>query len=788
MPSSSIPSDPPILQPSFFGYVGTTLDALWLFQACQQNILPFTPRRPQREERKHIIHSGNVFIFNETQSGIKRWTDGVHWSPSRVIGNFLIYRQLGNSSSNSNEKLDSTKAASGKNGDENGQNEPTPESHFTSAPAPQLSHESHPSIPMGDVFSNQNASIKHPPQPSNSVLQNPISTAVSNTSTLPPKTEFSSAYLQDPTGLLSPSSVSVRPIPAQCSDPLFPHQNLVPPSSTSAPTPIPSAGEDIKPYANATASATVSGQTFTDAFSRSLPSFPVAPNSSSGPLTQQYPMKRRLSVPSSSSTSAPNGFPVNSALSYLHDSERALVGSLNDAYSFKKGGLVKKTISLTIHGQLHHLISYYTAEDVLDGKLKTPSSMPLFRHLPISPDLLESKNFRIPPLIEAAESEKISYWNSVSSYDTQQAPSSVVLTGTSPSVSDVDSYHFQNLTLSTSPTSNLPPIYNANQTSPTSMQHPFASIPHSSSQLPLYAKSSNHVPNPDMPPMQSFSSHASPHYPENSIPAMTSATESSAYPNSVLIKSEYNEDGSGAQSGLPPFHAKEGSWMDKDPVYNNSRQYLTTHTSFPQRSLSNNTVLPGYTSLQEASTANMEPYDRNMHRHSLSTSQPSTIMPNESGLAYQYPTNTNMNPLGAPQGMSDLYWNKDTHLQPPMIHPSQGNAMYINSGQNWVPNSNMNVQGNSEYPFPMQQEDTSASMRRSTVGRLPKVFLPTPNSRRGSVPLIQTKQLPMRSTGNRPFSPVNTMHRSAYRAHPYPIMPTISHGEYRSDETNKTMR
>ncbi|WBW71221.1 gluconate transmembrane transporter inducer Gti1 [Schizosaccharomyces osmophilus] len=785
--SPSIPSDhPSILQPSFFGYVGTTLDALWLFQACQQNILPFTARRPQREERKHIIHSGNVFIFNETQSGIKRWTDGVHWSPSRVIGNFLIYRQLGTTSINPNEKVDSTQGASGKHSDENGQNQPSPKSNFPSASASHLSHESHPSMPIEDVFSDPNTSVNHPPQPSNSL---PL--AVSNTSTLPEKPGFSSTYLQDPAGLLSPSSASVHPVPTQPSDPLFSHQNALAPSSitsTSGPTPIPSAGEDIKPYANATPSAIPSGQNYPDALSRSLPSFPIASNPSFS-LPQHFPTKRHLSVPPSTSASLPNGFPANSALSYLHDSERALVGSLNDAYSFEEGGLIKKTISLTIHGQLHHLISYYTAEDVLNGKLKTPSSMPLFRQLPISPELLESKSFRIPPLVEAAESEKISYWNSVSSCDTQQQPTSVVMTGPSPSVQDVDPYHFQNLTLSTSPTSNLPPAFNANRTSPTSMQHPYAASPHPSSQLPSYAKSPNHMPYPDMPPIPTFSNHAPSHYPDHSIPAMTSVPESSTYPNPVFIKSEYNEDSSGGQNGLPPFHSREEPWIDRDAFYNSSRQYSEAHPSFPQRTFSNNTALPGYASLQETGNPNLESFDRNMHRHSLSTSQPSSMFPYDTGLAYHYPTNQNMNPMGGSQGTSDLYWNKDAYLQPPMMHPSQGNAVYANAGQSWVPNSSMNVQANSEYPFPVQQESNSSSTRRrSTVGRSPKMFLPIPNSRRGSVPLVQTKQLPMRSTGSRPFSPVNTMHRSAYRAHPYPILPNVSHGQYQPDETNKPMR
>lgn len=39
------------------------------------------------------MQSGSVFVFDEHESGIKRWTDGLIWSPSRILGNFLIYRE-----------------------------------------------------------------------------------------------------------------------------------------------------------------------------------------------------------------------------------------------------------------------------------------------------------------------------------------------------------------------------------------------------------------------------------------------------------------------------------------------------------------------------------------------------------------------------------------------------------------------------------------------------------------------------------------------------------------------
>lgn len=41
-----------------------------------------------------MIKSGAVFVFSVAESGIKRWTDGMLWSPSRIQGNFLVYREL----------------------------------------------------------------------------------------------------------------------------------------------------------------------------------------------------------------------------------------------------------------------------------------------------------------------------------------------------------------------------------------------------------------------------------------------------------------------------------------------------------------------------------------------------------------------------------------------------------------------------------------------------------------------------------------------------------------------
>lgn len=83
--------------PTWRGYLRTTLDALIVLEACMQGRLSLVSRRPRSTEKPSIAASGNVFIYEERSSGIKRWTDGVHWSPSRIMGRFLVYRELSES-------------------------------------------------------------------------------------------------------------------------------------------------------------------------------------------------------------------------------------------------------------------------------------------------------------------------------------------------------------------------------------------------------------------------------------------------------------------------------------------------------------------------------------------------------------------------------------------------------------------------------------------------------------------------------------------------------------------
>lgn len=208
------------LQPTWFGYVSSARDALILFEACLNGTLHHVARRPHDRERSQLIKSGFVFIYEENASGIKRWTDGVPWSPSRILGNFLVYREL--------EK-------------------PFPPGEKKRA-------------------TKRNKRQSRPGEP-------------------------------------------------------YPRPEAQSPTSPTTPT---------------------------------------------------------------------------SRNSENREDIRALIGSLVDSYGFKEDGLVKKTMSVNVHGVHHHLVSYYKVEDVLTGNLKTPTHDPRLMQIEPRSDLIARQNFRAP--------------------------------------------------------------------------------------------------------------------------------------------------------------------------------------------------------------------------------------------------------------------------------------------------------------------------------------------------------------------------------------------------------
>lgn len=77
------------------GCVHTEEDCLMLIAMAKANMLPVVKKR----NLVSIASIGRyrIYIYNEEEALIKRWTDKKQWSPSRVSGCFLTYREMNGS-------------------------------------------------------------------------------------------------------------------------------------------------------------------------------------------------------------------------------------------------------------------------------------------------------------------------------------------------------------------------------------------------------------------------------------------------------------------------------------------------------------------------------------------------------------------------------------------------------------------------------------------------------------------------------------------------------------------
>ena len=224
------------LVPTFHGFVQNSMDGLVLFEACLSGKLHHVPRRPHDRERNQLIKSGSIFIYEENASGIKRWTDGVAWSPSRILGNFLIYREL--------EK---------------------------------------PFPPGEKKRAMKRKRVSMPGEP------------------YPRRDSDGTDNVEQQTPLTPPT---------------------------------PTGNTDVK---------------------------------SELPTSEQD-----------------------------KEIERSLIGSLVDSYGFRPDGLVKKTMSISINGISHHMVSYYKVDDVKNNLLPRPLSDPRLQNMSVRPELYLKQNFRAP--------------------------------------------------------------------------------------------------------------------------------------------------------------------------------------------------------------------------------------------------------------------------------------------------------------------------------------------------------------------------------------------------------
>ncbi|KAJ3093826.1 hypothetical protein HK100_006399 [Physocladia obscura] len=82
-----------IVGETYFGYIEDQADALAVIEATIAKILvAFTGSSVDMSQFK--VRSGSVAVIPESCRFVKRWRDGLKWSPSRVYGPFLLYRQI----------------------------------------------------------------------------------------------------------------------------------------------------------------------------------------------------------------------------------------------------------------------------------------------------------------------------------------------------------------------------------------------------------------------------------------------------------------------------------------------------------------------------------------------------------------------------------------------------------------------------------------------------------------------------------------------------------------------
>ncbi|GAA5946379.1 hypothetical protein JCM3775_004772 [Rhodotorula graminis] len=79
---------------SYFGTVSSAQEAHAILEACKHGLLPRVTRRLTDDERLRFVRAGAVFVWEEEEAGIRRWTDHIKWSPSRVSGAFLTYTEV----------------------------------------------------------------------------------------------------------------------------------------------------------------------------------------------------------------------------------------------------------------------------------------------------------------------------------------------------------------------------------------------------------------------------------------------------------------------------------------------------------------------------------------------------------------------------------------------------------------------------------------------------------------------------------------------------------------------
>lgn len=73
--------------------VHTESKCIVIIREAAEGLIPRVKRRLNDKE-KSMIRPGSIYVYTESESGIRRWTDKLEWTPSRICGPFLVYKNL----------------------------------------------------------------------------------------------------------------------------------------------------------------------------------------------------------------------------------------------------------------------------------------------------------------------------------------------------------------------------------------------------------------------------------------------------------------------------------------------------------------------------------------------------------------------------------------------------------------------------------------------------------------------------------------------------------------------
>ncbi|KAG8996223.1 hypothetical protein FRB90_012785 [Tulasnella sp. 427] len=79
--------------PILRGYLESLSDALIVIEAAKRGLIGRLVTKPSELEKEQYARSGNILIFEESEVGIRRWTDPLTWSETRASPPYFIYRE-----------------------------------------------------------------------------------------------------------------------------------------------------------------------------------------------------------------------------------------------------------------------------------------------------------------------------------------------------------------------------------------------------------------------------------------------------------------------------------------------------------------------------------------------------------------------------------------------------------------------------------------------------------------------------------------------------------------------